>query len=206
MQAYIELICRLKRAIIAMKGRSTAVAELLCSKTLWTGRVGRMKFMSVQLLRELMQICPDLARPLGRIRDAVGQALYSDYYAASDGSLELKQLPYFAVVHRLELEKRNLQQKYEDCQKQCAAHGVRSPLNADGAMPHCGSSAHVTEHFRVMVICRIMTNSLPAASHAFSHKLCSILIHMEAPAWGRGLHAGASAGACLAAGRVPAVH
>ncbi len=73
-----------------------------------------------------MQICPDLACPLGHIRDAVGQALYSNYYAASDGSLELKQLPYFAVVQRLELEKSNLQQKYEDCQKVCAAHGVRS--------------------------------------------------------------------------------
>ena len=77
-----------------------------------------------------MQILPDLARPLGRIRDAVGQALYSNYYAASDGSLELKQLPYFAVVQRLELEKSNLQQKYDDCQKVCAAHGVRSMLDS----------------------------------------------------------------------------
>ena len=90
----------------------------------------RIASLSVQLLRELMQICPDLACPLGHIRDAVGQALYSNYYAASDGSLELKQLPYFAVVQRLELEKSNLQQKYDNCQKVCAAHGVRSLLDA----------------------------------------------------------------------------
>ena len=83
-----------------------------------------------------MQICPDLARPLGRIRDAVGQALYSNYYASSDGSLELKQLPYFAVVHRLELEKRNLQQKYEDCQKGCAAQGVRKFSIFCRSVPH----------------------------------------------------------------------
>lgn len=110
-----------------------------------------------------MQICPDLARPLGRIRDAVGQALYSNYYAASDGSLELKQLPYFAVVQRLELEKSNLQQKYEVCQKVCAAHGVRSPLNAKGAMPHCDDLAHMTERVHVMVTCRDRSSSLPAA-------------------------------------------
>lgn len=73
-----------------------------------------------------MQVCPDLERPLGRIRDAVGQALYSNYYAVSDGTLELKQLPFFAVVERLELEKANLQQKYEDSRKLCAGFEVKS--------------------------------------------------------------------------------
>jgi len=72
-----------------------------------------------------MQVCPELASPLGRIRDALGQALYSNYYAASDGTLELKQLPFFTVVQRLELEKTNLQQKYEESKTSTAAQEVR---------------------------------------------------------------------------------
>ena len=77
----------------------------------------------MQLLKELTQVCPELAIPIGRIWDALGQALYSNYYAAAeDGTLELRQLPYFTVVQRLDLEKANLQQKYEDSRKMSAAH------------------------------------------------------------------------------------
>lgn len=79
----------------------------------------------VQLLKELTQVCPELAVPIGRIRDAVGQALYSNYFAAADGTLELRQLPYFIVVERLELEKANLQQKYGYSKKMSAAHEAR---------------------------------------------------------------------------------
>jgi len=94
----------------------------------------------LQLLRELMQVCPELASPLGRIRDALGQALYSNYYAASDGTLELKQLPFFTVVQRLELEKTNLQQKYEDSKTITAAQEVRgAQLHSQSTAPqqHC---------------------------------------------------------------------
>ena len=88
-----------------------------------------------------MQVCPELASPLGRIRDALGQALYSNYYAASDGTtLELKQLPFFTVVQRLELEKTNLQQKYEDSKTITAAQEVRgAQLHSQSTAPqqHC---------------------------------------------------------------------
>ncbi|CAL5225469.1 g8290 [Coccomyxa viridis] len=77
------------------------------------------------LLKELAQVCPELAISIGRIRDCLGQALYSNYYAAADGTLELRQLPYFTVVERLELEKTNLQQKYEESKKTTAAHEAR---------------------------------------------------------------------------------
>ena len=70
-------------------------------------------------------MCPELASPLVCIRDALAQALYSNYYAADDGTLELRQLPYFTVVERLELEKANLQQKYEEGKKTTAAHEAR---------------------------------------------------------------------------------
>ncbi len=79
----------------------------------------------MQLLKELAQVCPELAISIGRIRDCLGQALYSNYYAAADGTLELRQLPYFTVVERLELEKTNLQQKYEESKKTTAAHEAR---------------------------------------------------------------------------------
>ncbi len=79
----------------------------------------------MQLLKELTQVCPELAIPIGRLRDCLGQALYSNYYAAADGTLELRQLPYFTVVERLELEKANLQQKYEESKKATAAHEAR---------------------------------------------------------------------------------
>ena len=153
-----------------------------------------------------MQICPDLARPLGCIRDAVGQALYSNYCAASDGSLELKQLPYFAVVQRLEFEKSNLQQKYEECQKVCAAHGVRIRLIADGAKPHCGYPADAIRCIDVVVICGTISCSLPAATHACIHKLCTMFDKVKRIACEWHLYAGASARACLAAARVPAAH
>ena len=82
-----------------------------------------------------MQVCPELASPLGRIRDALGQALYSNYYAASDGTLDLKQLPFFAVVERLELETGNLQRKYEDAKKMLPA------LEVSTAHPACQVAA-----------------------------------------------------------------
>ena len=70
-------------------------------------------------------MCPELTAPLGRIRHFLGQALYSNYYAAADGTLELRQLAHFTVAERLELEKTNLQQKYEEAKRSTAAHEAR---------------------------------------------------------------------------------
>ena len=61
-----------------------------------------------QLLGELGAACEPFARPLQRIQQELARAVFSGYYASEDGSLALRQLPYFAVVSRLETEKANL--------------------------------------------------------------------------------------------------
>ena len=89
-------------------------------------------------------MCPELASPLGHIRNALGQALYSNYYAAADGTLDLRQLPYFTVVERLELEKTNLQQKYEESKNTTAAHEARHA----GHVPRGRTALFVLLHSR----------------------------------------------------------
>ena len=61
-----------------------------------------------QLLGELGDACAPFARPLARIREELARAVFSPYHASDDGTLALKQLPYFAVVSRLETEKPHL--------------------------------------------------------------------------------------------------
>ena len=62
----------------------------------------------MQLLEELGSACAPFARPLKRIRDELARAVFSQYYTSDDGTLAFKQLPYFAVVSRLETEKAHL--------------------------------------------------------------------------------------------------
>ena len=63
---------------------------------------------NMQLLGDLGDACAPFARPLARIRDELARAVFSEYYTSDDGTLALKQLPYFAVVARLESEKAHL--------------------------------------------------------------------------------------------------
>lgn len=67
----------------------------------------------LQLLGELGAACRQFARPLESIRTELTRAVFSGYYTSDDGSLQLKQLPYFAVVHRLETEKEHLLREAE---------------------------------------------------------------------------------------------
>ena len=67
----------------------------------------------LQLLGELGVACRQFARPLELICDEMARAVFSGYYTSDDGSLQLKQLPYFAVVQRLETEKEHLLREAE---------------------------------------------------------------------------------------------
>ncbi|BDA40663.1 hypothetical protein COCOBI_01-3160 [Coccomyxa sp. Obi] len=69
--------------------------------------------ISCTLLGELGAACKPFARPLQRIRDELARGIFSGYYTSDDGSLRFKQLPYFAVVQRLEAEKELLLREAE---------------------------------------------------------------------------------------------
>lgn len=67
----------------------------------------------MQLLGELASVCKPFAGPIERIRDEAAKAIFSNYYS-DDGSLHMKQLPYFAVAERLESERQHLLEEVND--------------------------------------------------------------------------------------------
>ncbi len=81
----------------------------------------------MQLLGELGAACKPFARPLQRIRDELARGIFSGYYTSDDGSLRLKQLPYFAVVQRLESEKELLLREAEGLRAAIQKHKVCCP-------------------------------------------------------------------------------
>lgn len=83
----------------------------------------------MQLLGELGAACKPFARPLQRIRDELARGIFSGYYTSDDGSLRFKQLPYFAVVQRLEAEKELLLREAEGLRAAIQEHKVIVPMD-----------------------------------------------------------------------------
>jgi len=66
------------------------------------------------MLTELCELSGPFTHVLTRIRDELALSVYSDYYAAEDGTLSYEQTPYFAVVGRLEREKERMLREQEE--------------------------------------------------------------------------------------------
>ena len=124
--------------------------------------------LHAQLLAELGAACEPFARPLQRIQQELARAVFSSFYASEDGTLGLRQLPYFAVVARLETEKANLIADRDAARDALGAQkvppacccmanwrsGLPTPCHAPGACPSGSLAVDHTPTLRFIRRCK----------------------------------------------------